>query len=144
MVQDVDQQKIPVRFVITSAGLVGSDAPQQCGAFDITFMSCLPNMIVMAPHDEVELVNMVATAAQINDRPVCFRYPRSVVLENNCIISNGIPIEVIAWHLIFFICYEAYPNYNLRGVNYNFQTLTKTQSRVYFHIPHGFLVIIEI
>lgn len=52
-----------MRFVITSAGLVGSDGPTHCGAFDITFLSCLPNMIVMAPSDENELINMVATAA---------------------------------------------------------------------------------
>ncbi|RZC91979.1 hypothetical protein C5167_027868 [Papaver somniferum] len=70
IIHDVDQQRIPVRFAISSAGQVGSDGPTQCGAFDITFMSCLPNMIVMAPSDEDELVNMVATAAQIDDRPI--------------------------------------------------------------------------
>lgn len=95
MVHDVDQQKIPVRFVITSAGVVGSDGPLHCGAFDITFMSCLPNMIVMAPSDEVELMHMVATAAQINDRPVCFRYPRGVLVGEDYTIPNGIPIKVI-------------------------------------------------
>ncbi|XVE71640.1 hypothetical protein DITRI_Ditri10aG0167500 [Diplodiscus trichospermus] len=76
VVHDVDRQRIPVRFVITSAGLVGCDGPLQCGAFDIAFLSCLPNMIVMAPSDENELMCMVATAAQVDDRPVCFRYPR--------------------------------------------------------------------
>lgn len=94
MVHDVDQQKIPVRFVITSAGLVGSDGPTQCGAFDINFMSCLPNMIVMAPSDEDELVNMVATAARVDDRPVCFRYPRGAIVRFDYPISSGIPIEV--------------------------------------------------
>ncbi|CAJ2643492.1 unnamed protein product [Trifolium pratense] len=94
VVHDVDQQKIPVRFVITSAGLVGSDGPLQCGAFDITFMSCLPNMIVMAPSDEVELVHMVATAARINDRPVCFRYPRGALVGEDHTIHDGIPIEI--------------------------------------------------
>ncbi|WCJ30218.1 1-deoxy-D-xylulose 5-phosphate synthase 1 [Euphorbia peplus] len=94
VIQDVDQQKIPVRFVITSAGLVGSDGPMQCGAFDITFMSCLPNMIVMAPSDEDELVDMVATAARINDRPVCFRYPRGAIVGADHYTRNGIPLEI--------------------------------------------------
>ncbi|XP_031257684.1 probable 1-deoxy-D-xylulose-5-phosphate synthase, chloroplastic isoform X2 [Pistacia vera] len=94
VIQDVDQQRIPVRFVITSAGLVGSDGPTQCGAFDITFMSCLPNMIVMAPSDEDELVHMVATAAQIDDRPVCFRYPRGAIVRTDYPMVSGIPIEI--------------------------------------------------
>ncbi|KAL6296599.1 hypothetical protein ACE6H2_004741 [Prunus campanulata] len=94
VVHDVDRQRIPVRFVITSAGLVGSDGPLQCGAFDITFMSCLPNMIVMAPSNEVELANMVATAAYIDDRPVCFRYPRGALVGMEHSICSGNPIEI--------------------------------------------------
>ncbi|KAK7351404.1 hypothetical protein VNO77_10838 [Canavalia gladiata] len=94
VVHDVDQQKSPVRFVITSAGLVGSDGPLQCGAFDITFMSCLPNMIVMAPSDEVELMHMVTTATCINDQPVCFRYPRGALVGQDRNIDDGIPIKI--------------------------------------------------
>lgn len=94
VVHDVDRQRIPVRFVITSAGLVGSEGPTQCGAFDITYMSCLPNMIVMAPSDEEELVHMVATASHVNDRPVCFRYPRGAIVGVNSTASNGVPIEI--------------------------------------------------
>ncbi|XP_071919111.1 probable 1-deoxy-D-xylulose-5-phosphate synthase, chloroplastic isoform X4 [Coffea arabica] len=94
VVHDVDRQKIPVRFVISSAGLVGSNGPTHCGAFDITFMSCLPNMVVMAPSDEVELVHMVATAAQIDDRPVCFRYPRGAVSRISNALRYGVPIEL--------------------------------------------------
>ncbi|KAK3212514.1 hypothetical protein Dsin_017220 [Dipteronia sinensis] len=94
VVHDVDQQRLPVRFVITSAGLVGCDGPTQCGAFDITFMSCLPNMIVMAPSDEDELAHMVATAASIDDRPVCFRYPRGAIVRTDFPICCGIPIEI--------------------------------------------------
>lgn len=94
VVHDVDRQKIPVRFVVTSAGLVGSDGPAHCGAFDITFMSCLPNMIVMAPSDEVELVHMVATASHIDDRPICFRYPRGAIAQMSNSICTGIPIEI--------------------------------------------------
>nr|QEY10165.1 1-deoxy-D-xylulose-5-phosphate synthase decarboxylase [Scutellaria barbata] len=85
VVHDVDRQKIPVRFAITSAGLVGSEGATHSGAFDITFMSCLPNMIVMAPSDEIELARMVATAANIDDRPVCFRYPRGAIA---CMMPN--------------------------------------------------------
>ncbi|CAI9094483.1 OLC1v1030235C1 [Oldenlandia corymbosa var. corymbosa] len=94
VVHDVDRQKIPVRFIISRAGLVGSDGPTQCGAFDVTFMSCLPNMVVMAPSDEVELANMVATAAQIDDRPVCLRYPKGAVAAIRDSISCGVPIEI--------------------------------------------------
>ena len=84
-----------MRFVITSAGLAGSDGPLQCGAFDITFMSCLPNMIVMAPSDEDELMHMVATAAQIDDRPVCFRCPRGTLVRTDYPICGGSALEVI-------------------------------------------------
>ncbi|XP_010466391.1 PREDICTED: 1-deoxy-D-xylulose-5-phosphate synthase, chloroplastic-like [Camelina sativa] len=76
VVHDVDLQKLPVRFAIDRAGLMGEDGPTHCGAFDVTFMACLPNMIVMAPSDEAELCNMVAMAAAIDDRPSCFRYHR--------------------------------------------------------------------
>ncbi|CAM8983632.1 unnamed protein product [Rhodiola kirilowii] len=75
-VHDVDLQKLPVRFALDRAGLVGADGPTHCGAFDVTCMACLPNMVVMAPSDEAQLMHMVATAAALNDRPSCFRYPR--------------------------------------------------------------------
>lgn len=89
-----------MRFVITSAGLVGSDGPVQCGALDIAFMSSLPNMIAMAPAEEDELVNMVATAAYITDRPVCFRFPRGSIVHRNYLVPTGVPIEVSS-NLIF-------------------------------------------
>ncbi|XVE71639.1 hypothetical protein DITRI_Ditri10aG0167500 [Diplodiscus trichospermus] len=94
VVHDVDRQRIPVRFVITSAGLVGCDGPLQCGAFDIAFLSCLPNMIVMAPSDENELMCMVATAAQVDDRPVCFRYPRCALVWTDYPIHGGSALEI--------------------------------------------------
>ncbi|XP_022729832.1 probable 1-deoxy-D-xylulose-5-phosphate synthase, chloroplastic isoform X2 [Durio zibethinus] len=94
VVHDVDRQSIPVRFVIASAGLVGSDGPLQCGAFDVTFMSCLPNMIVMAPSDEEELMDMVATAAKIDDRPVCFRYPRGALVRTDYPMCGGSALEI--------------------------------------------------
>ncbi|KAH1108756.1 hypothetical protein J1N35_012524 [Gossypium stocksii] len=92
---DVDLQKLPVRFAIDRAGLVGADGPTHCGAFDTTFLACLPNMVVMAPSNETELMHMVATAAAIDDRPSCFRYPRgngigSILPPNN----KGTPLQI--------------------------------------------------
>lgn len=95
VVHDVDLQKLPVRFAMDRAGLVGADGPTHCGAFDVTYMACLPNMVVMAPSDEAELMHMVATAAAIDDRPSCFRFPRGngvgAILPHN---NKGTPIEV--------------------------------------------------
>ncbi|XP_050240230.1 probable 1-deoxy-D-xylulose-5-phosphate synthase, chloroplastic isoform X2 [Quercus robur] len=94
-IHDVDLQKLPVRFAMDRAGLVGADGPTHCGAFDVTFMACLPNMVVMAPSDEAELFHMVATAAAIDDRPSCFRYPRGNGVGVQLPPGNkGIPLEV--------------------------------------------------
>ena len=76
VVHDVAIQKLPVRFAIDRAGLVGADGPTHAGSFDVTYLSCLPNFVVMAASDEAELRHMVATAVAINDRPSAFRYPR--------------------------------------------------------------------
>jgi len=95
VVHDVDLQKLPVRFAMDRAGLVGADGPTHCGAFDVTYMACLPNMVVMAPADEAELFHMVATAAAIDDRPSCFRYPRGNGIGVQLPMGNkGIPLEV--------------------------------------------------
>lgn len=95
VVHDVDLQKLPVRFAMDRAGLVGADGPTHCGAFDITFMACLPNMIVMAPSDEAELMNMVATAAAIDDRPSCFRFPRGNGIGADLPLNNkGTLLEI--------------------------------------------------
>ncbi|KAL3577581.1 hypothetical protein D5086_019085 [Populus alba] len=95
VVHDVDLQKLPVRFAMDRAGLVGADGPTHCGAFDVTFMACLPNMVVMAPSDEAELFHMVATAAAIDDRPSCFRYPRGNGVGVQLPPGNkGVPLEV--------------------------------------------------
>ncbi|PIN14370.1 Transketolase [Handroanthus impetiginosus] len=95
VVHDVDLQKLPVRFAMDRAGLVGADGPTHCGAFDVTFMACLPNMVVMAPSDEAELFHMVATAAAIDDRPSCFRYPRGNGVGVELPPQNkGVPLEV--------------------------------------------------
>ena len=84
VVHDVAIQKLPVRFAIDRAGLVGADGPTHAGSFDITYLSTLPNFVVMAASDEAELVRMINTAVNINDRPSAFRYPR----------GNGIGVEL--------------------------------------------------
>ena len=76
IVHDVALQNLPVRFAMDRAGYVGADGQTHCGAYDIAYLACLPNMIVMAPSDEAELVHMVATAADIDQAPCAFRYPR--------------------------------------------------------------------
>ncbi|XP_024518748.1 probable 1-deoxy-D-xylulose-5-phosphate synthase, chloroplastic isoform X1 [Selaginella moellendorffii] len=95
VVHDVDLQKLPVRFAMDRAGLVGADGPTHCGAFDVTYMACLPNMVVMAPADEAELMHMIATAAAIDDRPSCFRYPRGNGIGALLPAGNkGTPVEI--------------------------------------------------
>jgi 1-deoxy-D-xylulose-5-phosphate synthase len=84
VVHDVALQSLPVRFAIDRAGLVGADGPTHAGSFDITYLSTLPNFVVMAASDESELVKMINTSVNINDRPSAFRYPR----------GNGVGIEL--------------------------------------------------
>jgi len=76
VVHDVAIQKLPVRFALDRAGLVGADGPTHAGSFDIAYLGCLPDMVVMAAADEAELVHMVATAAAYDEGPIAFRYPR--------------------------------------------------------------------
>ena len=76
LVHDVAVQHLPVRFVLDRAGLVGADGATHAGSFDLAYLSCLPDFVIMAPSDEAELKNMVATAADIGDRPSALRYPR--------------------------------------------------------------------
>ena len=76
VVHDVAIQKLPVRFAIDRAGLVGADGATHAGSFDVTYLGCLPNFVIMAASDEAELVHMVATQAAIDDRPSALRYPR--------------------------------------------------------------------
>ncbi|RIJ20681.1 1-deoxy-D-xylulose-5-phosphate synthase [Henriciella barbarensis] len=86
VVHDVAIQRLPVRFAIDRAGLVGADGPTHAGSFDVGFLGALPGMVCMAAADEAELVNMVRTAVEIDDRPSAFRYPR----------GNGVGIDLPA------------------------------------------------
>ena len=76
VVHDIAIQRLPVRFAIDRAGLVGADGPTHAGAFDVAYLGCLPGFVLMAAADEAELVHMVATQVAINDRPSALRYPR--------------------------------------------------------------------
>ncbi len=76
VVHDVAIQKLPVRFMLDRAGLVGADGATHAGAFDLAYLGCLPDFVIMAPADEAELMHMVATAASIDDAPSAVRYPR--------------------------------------------------------------------
>ena len=115
VVHDVAIQSLPVRFAIDRAGLVGADGSTHAGSFDITYLSTLPNFIVMAASDEAELVKMINTSVDINDKPCAIRYPRGsgvgvelpsieekieigkgrVIQEGNqvCILSLGTRLE---------------------------------------------------
>ncbi|MBR1217580.1 1-deoxy-D-xylulose-5-phosphate synthase [Bradyrhizobium sp. U87765 SZCCT0131] len=76
IVHDVAIQNLPVRFAIDRAGLVGADGPTHAGSFDLAYLGCLPNMVLMAAGDEADLMHMVATAHALDDRPSAFRFPR--------------------------------------------------------------------
>ncbi len=83
IIHDVGIQNLPVRFAIDRAGFVGEDGATHAGTFDIMYLSSIPNFVVMAPSDELELARMVKTAVDYNDGPIAFRYPR----------GNGIGVE---------------------------------------------------
>lgn len=93
IVHDVAIQNLPVRFAIDRAGLVGADGQTHAGSFDIAYLGCLPNMMLMAASDEVELTHMVATAAAYNDGPCAFRYPRGEGLGLE-IPAQGTPLKI--------------------------------------------------
>jgi len=93
VVHDVAIQKLPVRFAIDRAGLVGADGPTHAGSFDIAYLGCLPNFVIMAAADEAELRHMVATSIAIDDMPSAFRFPRGdgVGVE---LPEMGTPLEI--------------------------------------------------
>ncbi|SOH94293.1 1-deoxy-D-xylulose-5-phosphate synthase [Monaibacterium marinum] len=93
VVHDVAIQRLPVRFAIDRAGLVGADGATHAGTFDIAFLANLPDFVVMAAADEAELVHMVATAAAIDDRPSAFRFPRGEGMGVD-MPERGVPIEI--------------------------------------------------
>ena len=93
VVHDVAIQKLPVRFALDRAGLVGADGPTHAGSFDVTYLATLPGFVVMAAADEAELFHMVATAARIDDRPSAVRYPRGEGTGVE-LPARGVPLEI--------------------------------------------------
>ena len=93
VVHDIAIQKLPVRFALDRAGLVGADGPTHAGAFDVAYLGCLPGFVLMAAADEADLVHMVATQVAIDDRPSALRYPRG---EGRGVPmpTEGIPLEI--------------------------------------------------
>ena len=130
VVHDVAIQSLPVRFAIDRAGLVGADGPTHAGAFDITYLSTLPNFVVMAASDEAELVRMVNTAVSINDKPCAFRYPRgnglgvklpgiSEILElgKGKIVKEGNKIAILSFGTRLQECLKAASKLDAQGIS---------------------------
>ena len=93
VVHDVAIQRLPVRFALDRAGLVGADGATHAGSFDIAYLGCLPDFVIMAAADEAELVHMVATQVQIDDRPSALRYPRGEGVGVD-LPQFGVPLEI--------------------------------------------------
>ena len=99
VVHDVAIQRLPVRFALDRAGLVGADGPTHAGSFDLAYLGCLPGFVIMAAADEAELIHMVATSAAIDDRPSALRYPRGDGTGVAC-PERGTPLEIGRGRLI--------------------------------------------
>jgi len=130
VVHDVAIQSLPVRFAIDRAGLVGADGPTHAGSFDITYLSTLPNFVVMAASDEAELVKMINTSVDINDKPCAFRYPRGtgigaelptidekLEIGKGKIIKEGKKIAILSFGTRLNECLIASENLKKRGIN---------------------------
>jgi 1-deoxy-D-xylulose-5-phosphate synthase len=129
VVHDVALQRLPVRFAIDRAGLVGADGATHAGAYDIAYLSNLPGFTVMAPSDEAELVHMVATAAAYDDGPIAFRYPRGngvgadlpergrpLEIGRGRIVAEGHHVALLAYGTALRDCLEARSHLAARGV----------------------------
>ncbi|MEM7777742.1 MAG: 1-deoxy-D-xylulose-5-phosphate synthase [Pseudomonadota bacterium] len=99
IVHDVAIQKLPVRFAIDRAGLVGADGVTHQGSYDIAYLGCLPDFVLMAASDEAELARMVRTAAAIDDRPSAFRYPRGAGV-GVAVPEDAAPLEIGRGHIV--------------------------------------------
>ena len=123
-------QSLPVRFAIDRAGLVGADGPTHAGSFDITYLSTLPNFIVMAASDEAELVRMINTSVDINDKPSAFRYPRGngvgvnlpsndekIIIGKGRVVKEGKKIALLNFGARLKECLIADENLKKKGIN---------------------------
>ena len=129
IVHDVALQKLPVRFAIDRAGLVGADGPTHAGSYDITFLSTLPNFIIMAPSNQNELIRMINTTVFINDRPSAFRYPRGtgeidindynidpIEIGKGIILEEGNEVAILNLGSRLQCCQEAIKILNATGI----------------------------
>jgi len=130
VVHDVSIQSLPVRFAIDRAGLVGADGPTHAGSFDITYLATLPNFVVMAASDESELVKMINTSVDINDKPSAFRYPRGsgtgiklpeisekIELGKGRIVKEGKKIALINFGARLNECWIASESLKRKGIS---------------------------
>ena len=130
VVHDVAIQSLPVRFAIDRAGLVGADGPTHAGSFDVTYLSTLPNFVVMAASDEAELVKMINTSVDINDRPCAFRYPRGtglglelpsidekIEIGKGKIVLEGKKLAILSFGTRLNECLIAAENLKKKGIN---------------------------
>ena len=130
VVHDVAIQSLPVRFAIVRAGLVGADGPTHAGSFDITYLATLPNFVVMAASDEADLVRMINTTVNINDKPSAFRYPRGngiginlptidevIEIGKGRIVKEGSKVAVLNFGARLNECLIAEENLKKKGIN---------------------------
>jgi len=130
LVHDVAVQNLPVRFAIDRAGVVGADGATHAGVYDIAFLSCLPNMVVMCPSDEAELTHMVATAAAYDSGPIALRYPRGngvgvtlpeqgeiLPIGKGRVIQTGDDIAILSIGTRLAACLEAAEKMAAGGIN---------------------------
>ena len=130
VVHDVAIQSLPVRFAIDRAGLVGADGPTHAGSFDISYLSTLPNFVVMAASDEAELVRMINTSVDINSQPSAFRYPRGngvginlptidekIEIGKGRIIKEGKKVALLNFGARLNECLIAQKNLSKKGIN---------------------------
>jgi len=130
LVHDVAVQNLPVRFAIDRAGVVGADGATHAGVYDIAFLSCLPNMVVMCPSDEAELTHMVATAAAYDSGPIAVRYPRGngvgvplldqgeiLPIGKGRVVQTGDDIAILSIGTRLAACLEAAEKMAADGVN---------------------------
>ena len=130
VVHDVAIQSLPVRFAIDRAGLVGADGSTHAGSFDITYLSTLPNFIVMAPSNESEFIKMINTSVHINDKPCAIRYPRgtgvglelptideTIEIGKGRVIQNGKQVCILSLGTRLEECKIAAEELKIKGIN---------------------------
>ncbi len=130
VIHDVAIQSLPVRFCMDRAGMVGADGVTHQGAYDIAYLGCLPGIVLMAPSDEAELVHMVATAVELNDRPSALRYPRGegvgvelpekgvpLPLGRGRVLREGNKVAILSYGTRLFDCLTAAEVLSAKGLS---------------------------